>query len=625
MLWVAWAMSAVSLAWAGTVPDEGVLALDESKHVDLSFPALRITGSPITVQAWFKTGSGGPIFECGWENRAPGPQAGYMLYFAGGGRLRFGVNNGAEGYENALWDDLTTRDSYNDDKWHQATGVFCADGETRVKLYIDGVEVALSQQHGAAQTGISRYTYIPETPVARIGMMTDPVPFRKSGLYSWRVSLDEIRVWKIALSREQIQANWDKPVDPATPGLVAYYKFDEAPSAIGDAVRDSAGGDHGVVAKYEYAPPYEDPLLPVDPVAFPENDFDYAKYPEAITGYNGQDRQRIALVRWEEAARRRVGARGNYKASFTRMGDGRLVLAACREEAHPTKPSKTAFQIYVYESVDEGVTWKEIAKPGIMGKEPSLDVLPDGALFLIAQDADFTEERRHPYAARSADGGRTWEFERVEGIAYPRQVVIERDGTILFAMYDGWNLKLARSQDAGRTWSFSRGKIDWELKEASSFDEVGLVRLAEGTLLATFRRNIPGFRGEGFEQSMITRSTDDGLTWSKPVQIGSIAEVHYYVTELSDGRLLASYSNYHLPYGAWAIVSRDGGRTWDREHPIELAVSSDIYTAWPVTREMPDGTLITCYAVTLYAKEDKPRTATEVVRWRLPATGETGK
>ena len=263
--------------------------------------------------------------------------------------------------------------------------------------------------------------------------------------------------------------------------------------------------------------------------------------------------------------------------------------------------------------------------PGQASSERSpASIFSPTAPFLITQEADFTKPVRTPFVARSADGGQSWDFEHIEGISYPRRVVVEPDGTILFAAHDGgWNLKLARSTDAGRTWTFSRGQINWGNAVAGTFDEVALTRLSDGVLLAAFRRCIPGYHSEGFEHSMLTRSTDNGETWSEPLQIGDIAEVHYQIIELPDGRLLAVNSNYHLPYGARARLSSDRGKTWDNDHPIQLAVSADIHTAWPVTRLMPDGDLITVYAIELYSKkEEEPTTATEILRWRLPEKGE---
>jgi hypothetical protein len=96
------------------------------------------------------------------------------------------------------------------------------------------------------------------------------------------------------------------------------------------------------------------------------------------------------------------------------------------------------------------------------------------------------------------------------------------------------------------------------------------------------------------------------------------AEVHVYLTELHDGRVLATYSNYHLPYGVFAIVSGDQGRTWDREHPVQLALSADVYVGWPVTVQLPDNSLITAYASTTYYREAPDHTTCEVVKWSLP-------
>jgi len=199
-------------------------------------------------------------------------------------------------------------------------------------------------------------------------------------------------------------------------------------------------------------------------------------------------------------------------------------------------------------------------------------------------------------------------------------VLVDRDGSLLFLRPAGTPegaLQCCRSTDGGRTWSFSVGEVAWEERDRGRFDEVSVVRLDDGTLVAALRREIPGCTGEGFEDTMITRSRDDGQTWSKPERLTNTAEVHAYLTKLSDGRLLTTYSNYHLPYASCAIVSADGGRTWDREHPVILSLSADIYVGWAVTLEMPDGSLMTSYATTSYLKQPPDTTTCEVVRWRL--------
>jgi hypothetical protein len=80
-----------------------------------------------------------------------------------------------------------------------------------------------------------------------------------------------------------------------------------------------------------------------------------------------------------------------------------------------------------------------------------------------------------------------------------------------------------------------------------------------------------------------------------------------------------SHSNYHLPWGVYGILSKDGGKSWDRDHPIQLALSADVYVGWPVTLQLPDDSLITSYAATTYRSEPPNKTTCEVVRWRLPA------
>ena len=367
----------------------------------------------------------------------------------------------------------------------------------------------------------------------------------------------------------------------------------------------------------------DDAFFPIDGAAFPEDDFDYSKYPAAITGYNGQDMQRIGFVTWGNARRRRVGPRGNYKAGFTQLPNGKLVLAACRKDA-----GAKVFGMHVYESSDLGDTWKQINKTPLFGKEPALAALADGTLIVTAQGLGTRPDGVPPgtYTFRSRDGGRTWEEIQVdEGESrypYPRNIFVDMDGSLIYLRDDGIDMTLCRSVDGGKAWTFTLGKVDWaarDMQPGDVFAEIGVIRTkSDGRLLAVIRREIPGYSGEGFEDTFLTESADDGTSWSRPWRASGTAEVHGYLTELADGRLLMTYASYHLPYGPIAIVSSDGGKTFDRDNPIQLAISSNCYTGWPVTLQLEDGSLITSYATTIYAEKDPPRTVCEVVRWRLP-------
>jgi len=354
--------------------------------------------------------------------------------------------------------------------------------------------------------------------------------------------------------------------------------------------------------------------------------YDYPKYPTALTGYSGQDRQRVGVLHWQPAVRTRVGPRGNYKAGLARMGDGTLVIAVCRDN-NDEDPAKRRFSIQVYRSTDEGQTWEEIGKTPLFGKEPSLTALPDGALVLTAQAGYFGPgaDLYHQPVSRSEDGGVTWETFSVEGKDYVRNLIVETDGTLTMirALKSDWenkgdgspNLEVARSSDGGKSWTAREGVIDWDYP---GFGEVSSIRLRSGKLLAALRRQIPGTVGEGFEDTVITASEDDGKTWSKPWQLLPCAEVHAYLTELDDGRILATYSSYHMPWGVFAVGSDDGGKTWDLDRPIQLALSAGYWVGWAATLQLPDKSLVTSYAATTYWKQEPDKFTCEVVRWRLP-------
>jgi len=433
---------------------------------------------------------------------------------------------------------------------------------------------------------------------------------------AFQVTSEWQRYWADVVIDREARGRSRAIVQIHTPGITVHVDGVQAEQR-------SAGGPTPYSPRQELVS-VEDSFFPIDKIAFPEDDFDYSQYPAQITGYTGQDMQRVASVQWCPADRRRVGERGNYKAGFTQLPSGKLVLVACRKD-----PGTAFFAMNVYESDDQGDTWNKISKTPLVGKEPSLAALPDGALVLTGQNMDSRRDaaQRNMNAYRSTDGGRTWrEIAIDEGESrypYPRNIFLDTDGSLIFLHDDGVDMTLCRSADGGKTWTFSLGEVDWAPKDMNPggvFAEIGVIRKKnDGRLLAVIRREIPGYSGEGFEDTFLSESADDGKSWSRPWRVSGTAEVHGYLTELADRRLLLTFANYHHPYGVVAVLSEDGGKTWDRKHMIQLAVSSNCYTGWPVTLQLADGDLITSYATTIYTKKDPPTSVCEVVRWELPS------
>ncbi len=358
-------------------------------------------------------------------------------------------------------------------------------------------------------------------------------------------------------------------------------------------------------------------------------DYDYDKYVEGLTGYAGQNLQQIARVSCAPAVRVRIGERGYYKAGLARRKDGALVAAPCAA-IRGQGPYDVTFVIYVYESKDEGLSWNKINQTPLYGKEPALICLPDGALLLTAQPIVNNRMGYSLPVSRSEDGGITWSTRYIDGNRdYPRNLFLDHDGSVCFlrsaAVYfefeenypgcTGAGIEINRSYDGGLTWRTTVGEIDeWDYP---GFMELSALRLPSGKLIASLRHQPSGTKGEGFENTLLTYSEDNGAHWTKPVVVTNTGEVHFHMTLLSDDRLLATYSNYHLPFGVCAMLSEDEGKTWSKQSPYQLAVSADYYVGWGVTCELPDQSLITSYASTPYLCEPSETTVCEAVRWRL--------
>ncbi len=367
-----------------------------------------------------------------------------------------------------------------------------------------------------------------------------------------------------------------------------------------------------------------EPVLPEEP--------NFGKYAAGIQGFTGFNRQQIAYWELKPAMRTRVSG---YKGTLVRLANGDFL-------AHN---GVNAF----YRSTDEGRTWEKFEAQwpnhewtqGQL-KETRMVCLRDGTLLITSCWAE--------NVYRSTDGGRTWQQHQRPAVQsaqhgthslpmYARDVIEQPDGSILAFNSDGafyirfdselppcksWRVV---SRDGGVTWDEHEEISTWEAPH-NPFWEGSVLALSDTHLLATTRvhgdfafgisgemppRGIPTPAGDEVNNRMVLfESEDAGLHWDEPRVILDYSEVHGHLLKLTDGRILCTYANYHLPFGAAAVLSEDNGRTWDNDHPIQLGEAPTCYAGYPTSLQVADGSIVTTWAGGGF----------NIVRWELPPPGE---
>jgi len=312
--------------------------------------------------------------------------------------------------------------------------------------------------------------------------------------------------------------------------------------------------------------------------------------------------------------------------SLVQLGDGTLVtgFGTRVRRSHIDGTGGSAR----YLSKDNGRTWQE-APEGYRTVEPSWRC-PDGSLVVARaygwrevpaerraefEEKDITVRDVRPgtvaylqgaYVKRSTDGGETWQHEELELPKHRSLMNYTRaerctlaTGVRLAAPYGALpedeigRSFILRSEDHGKTWTFDTLAVDPEGKVR--LNETALAENDHGEVIAMIRSE-PAAGGHLYQ----CISADEGKTWSTPKRT-AIWGYPAHLLRLHDGRMLCSYGYRREAMGIRAVLSSDGGHTWDADNTIVLRADGwgnggDL--GYPISVETTPGEIFTIYYIT---------------------------
>ena len=88
------------------------------------------------------------------------------------------------------------------------------------------------------------------------------------------------------------------------------------------------------------------------------------------------------------------------------------------------------------------------------------------------------------------------------------------------------------------------------------------------------------------------------MTWSEALRT-AIWGYPVDLTKLRDGRILCSFGYRRDPKGIRAVLSSDGGVTWDTDNTYVLRDDGVGDLGYPGSVQLPDGSILTVYYITL--------------------------
>ncbi len=218
----------------------------------------------LTIEAWIYVRDYGPDGYGGIAAWGRQQDASYELGvfgLNGEPQLLFTLNLGKPGYTAVLQSDVFSLNT-----WTHIAVVY--DG-TFMKFYKNGLFVNSQQVNAPIQPG------------------GDGAVFALSNLFTGNdqhadISMDEVRIWNVALSEQDIHCRMSRPLVTPQAGLLAYYPFDESE---GQFTADASGNGRDGVLGLTAAPEINDPTRVVSGAV--AQCFDIVTQPSSLTQCRG--------------------------------------------------------------------------------------------------------------------------------------------------------------------------------------------------------------------------------------------------------------------------------------------------------------------------------------------------
>ncbi|NUQ63866.1 MAG: exo-alpha-sialidase [Pirellulales bacterium] len=284
--------------------------------------------------------------------------------------------------------------------------------------------------------------------------------------------------------------------------------------------------------------------------------------------------------------------------SMFKFADGRICVDGRRSaDAGKTWQPGQAFHTGAYQFPDG-----EIVELGFHSKADQREGYFTIPLTRSTDDGRTTRSDTAVLHIPDASGGTGDDGKPYEGPLADHAIVGLRDGSLLAAMYGQFKTDrvpvptmpaewqcfkyrtfVVRSTDRGKTWQYLSTVAYDPAIGLESFCEADLLVLPRGDVLCFMRT---GGSGGTYTPLYLSRSSDDGKTWSKPAPIADRG-VWPSACRMQSGILVCTYGRP----GNWLTFSLDEGRIWTAGHCFYTGPT----TSYNSVEEIAPDTLLVVY------------------------------